>query len=97
MTLASESADARPLGQHPMSHRQWQAVGLTAAINALDGFDLLAVSFAAPKLTIAWGLSKATLGTIIGAGLVGVAVGSAFVAPWADLSGGAQWYFRASR
>ena len=71
----------------PMSRLQKNAVGLTVALCALDGFDVLVITFAASVLERQWGIGKAELGYILSAGLLGMAGGSALIAPLADVLG----------
>lgn len=71
----------------PMSRYQSLALAVTVALCALDGFDVLAITFAAPGIVAAWGLSKAALGIAFSMGLLGMAVGSLAVSPIADIVG----------
>lgn len=71
----------------PMSPYQWVAVAVTVALCALDGYDVLAVTLAAPGLSHAWGLTKVELGLVFSLGLFGMAAGSLAVAPMADIAG----------
>jgi benzoate transport len=59
-----------------MGIAQWVAVFVTFGLNALDGFDVLAISFASPGIARDWGLSSGTLGWILSMELLGMAVGS---------------------
>ena len=77
----------RALDDGPMSRFQMLAIGLCVALNMLDGFDVLVVAFTAPEVAREWRLSGAQLGLLLSAGLVGMAAGSLFVAPWADRFG----------
>jgi benzoate transport len=70
-----------------MSVYQWLIVGLCIVLNALDGFDVLAMAFTANSVTRDFGLSGAGLGILLSAGLVGMAIGSLGLAPWADVIG----------
>ena len=54
---------------------------------AADGFDVASVSYVAPLLKKAWGLTPAQLGPIFGAGLFGLTVGSFVFGPLADRIG----------
>lgn len=82
------SADLRAqLDAAPMSRAQVFAVALTFLLSALDGYDVLSVTFAAPAVTAAWGIGKAALGVVLSAGLVGMALGSFLLAPLADVVG----------
>src|SRR5258708_23459673 len=81
-------ADPRALMRGaPMSALQRAAVAVTVALCALDGFDVLAASFAAPAISVAWGIDRAALGAMLSAGLVGMALGSLLLAPAADTIG----------
>jgi hypothetical protein len=48
-----------------MSIGQWLAVLVTVGLNAMDGFDVLSISFASPGIARDWGLDKATLGWVL--------------------------------
>lgn len=74
--------DAKPLG-----HLQWRVVGLCWLVNILDGFDLLAISFAAPTIAKAWQLDPRTLGIVFSSGLLGMTLGSLLLGPAADRIG----------
>lgn len=70
-----------------MSAHQILAVAITVALCALDGFDILAITFAAPGIVAAWGIDRTQLGIVFSVGLVGIAAGSLLVAPLADVIG----------
>ena len=70
-----------------MSSYQIRAIATIIAICALDGFDVFAITFAAPSLLAEWGIGKAQLGIAISVGLIGMAAGSLFLAPLADQFG----------
>jgi benzoate transport len=70
-----------------MSRYQWLIVGLCIVLNALDGFDVLAMAFTANSVTRDFGLSGGQLGILLSAGLVGMAAGSLGLAPFADVIG----------
>jgi benzoate transport len=55
---------------------QWLAVFVTFGLNGLDGFDVLAISFASPGIARDWGLSAGALGWILSMELLGMAIGS---------------------
>lgn len=59
-------------------------VGITVFLNAMDGFDVLAISFASPGIADEWGISMAGLGFVLSAELVGMAIGSIFLGGVAD-------------
>lgn len=71
----------------PMSPFQWAVVGVCTFLNALDGFDVLAMAFTANRVSAEFGLSGSQLGLLLSAGLVGMAAGSLFLAPLADVFG----------
>ena len=75
------------LRNEPMSSFQMVAVAICVALNALDGFDILAITFAAPGITREWALGPGALGIVISTGLVGMSVGSLLIAPLADRLG----------
>ncbi len=71
----------------PLSRAQITAIAILVALCALDGFDVLAMTFAAPAVASNWGLGKAVLGSVFSSGLIGMAVGSFVIAPAADRFG----------
>jgi MFS family permease len=62
-------------------------IAVLFCLNALDGFDALAISFAAPGMTHEWGTSPQALGVVISLGLLATGLGSLGVAPLADKFG----------
>lgn len=56
-------------------------------LNAIDGMDIVIMSYIAPELKKAWSLSPEALGTVFSASLAGMAVGGLFIAPLADKFG----------
>lgn len=62
-------------------------VGLCALINALDGMDVMIISFVAPALAKSWGVGNEALGVVFSAGLAGMMVGCLLIAPFADTWG----------
>jgi benzoate transport len=75
------------IAERPMSSFQVLIIAVLFCLNALDGFDVLAIAFAAPGITKDWSLSSQTIGFIISVGLFANAAGSLFVAPLADRIG----------
>lgn len=71
----------------PMSAWQWVAVAITVGLNALDGFDVLSISFAAPGIAKEWGIDQAVLGWVLSMELLGMAVGSVLLGGVADKIG----------
>ena len=78
---------ASVLAGAPMRRLQVVVVALCIVLNALDGFDVLAISFAAPGIANEWGIDKATLGVVLSMELFGMAVGSALIGNVADRIG----------
>jgi benzoate transport len=70
-----------------MSAHQITAILVCVGLNMLDGFDVLVMSFTAPGVSADWKLSGSQVGMLISAGLVGMALGSLFLAPRADRYG----------
>ena len=66
---------------------QWAAVIVTVGLNAMDGFDVLSISFAAPGIAKEWGIDKATLGWVLSTELLGMAIGSVLLGGVADKVG----------
>jgi benzoate transport len=75
------------LDQAPMSRLQIIAVAIAIALNALDGFDVLAISFASPGILAEWGINRAQLGVVLSAELIGMGIGSLFLGSLADKIG----------
>jgi benzoate transport len=75
------------IGKRDMSAFQIVAVAITIGLNALDGFDVVSISFAAPGILREWGIEQGALGIVLSMGLLGMAAGSVLVAPLADVIG----------
>ena len=74
----------RILDDVPMTRLQIAAVVLCVALNAIDGFDVLAISFAAPGIAAEWGISRGALGIVLAMELIGMAAGSVVLGSIAD-------------
>ncbi|MEX5269620.1 MFS transporter [Kocuria sabuli] len=70
-----------------MSSYQWLIIAVATFLNALDGYDVLAMAFTATSVTEEFGLSGSQLGWLLSAGLIGMAVGSLVLGPLADRYG----------
>ena len=77
----------RIVADYPMSWVQIAAITVTIALNALDGFDVLSISFASPGIVKAWGIDRAALGAVLSMELIGMAVGSLLLGRVADQIG----------
>ncbi|HVI99865.1 MAG TPA: MFS transporter [Sphingomonas sp.] len=73
--------------QAPMSRFQWTIVWIMVALNALDGFDVLSISFAAPGVAREWGVDRASLGVVLSMELIGMSLGSITLGGVADRLG----------
>jgi benzoate transport len=71
----------------PMSPFQWTVIALCVLLNCLDGFDVMAMAFTAAPVSEEFGLTGSELGLLLSAGLVGMAIGSLVLAPFADRVG----------
>jgi benzoate transport len=71
----------------PMSWLQIVAVAITIGLNALDGFDVLSMSFALPGVADEWGVKRGELGILASMGLAGMAIGSLTLGGVADRIG----------
>lgn len=56
-------------------------------INLLDGFDVIAIAFAAPEIARDWSLEPAALGIVFSSGLAGMVIGALCLSPLADRYG----------
>ena len=75
------------IADSPMSVLQLVVIGLTIALNALDGFDVMAISFASPGIAAEWKIDRAALGIVLSMELIGMAVGSLLLGRVADAIG----------
>jgi benzoate transport len=66
---------------------QVMIVAICALINALDGMDVLIMSFVAPAMADDWGIGFEALGVIFSVGLAGMMIGCVVIAPFADSVG----------
>lgn len=66
---------------------QWIILVLCFLVVAADGFDTAAVGFIAPSLIGEWGITRAALGPVMSAALVGLGIGALAAGPAADRIG----------
>ncbi|MEG3176492.1 MFS transporter [Sphingomonas sp. RB3P16] len=71
----------------PMSRFQWIVVAVMIGLNALDGFDVLSISFASPGIAAEWGIDRTALGLVLSMELIGMAIGSLLLGGVADRFG----------
>ncbi len=70
-----------------MSRMQVMIVVITILLNALDGFDVLSISLAAPAIRAQMGIGDSVTGLLLSMELVGMAIGSIFLGRYADVWG----------
>lgn len=75
------------IAREPMHYRQVIAIGVATALNALDGFDVLSISFASPGIAKDWGIDRAALGLVLSMELFGMAIGAIVLGALADRIG----------
>lgn len=73
--------------QKPMNRFQIFVISLMVLLNAYDGYDVLAMAFAAPLVGAEMQIGADTIGWLMSAGLIGMMAGSLFIAPFADTIG----------
>ncbi|WP_374697756.1 MFS transporter [Alcaligenes nematophilus] len=66
---------------------QYFVLGLCMLSLIIDGFDVQAMGYVAPAIIKQWGIAKADLGPVFGAGLMGMAIGALTLGPVADRIG----------
>src|ERR1700684_1752200 len=75
------------IAMSPMSALQMSIIAITIGLNALDGFDVLSISFAAPGIAHEWGINRAALGVVLSMELIGMGIGSIVLGGAADKIG----------
>jgi benzoate transport len=70
-----------------MSWIQIVVVAITIGLNALDGFDVLSISFASPGIAREWNIDRAALGLVLSMELIGMGLGSILLGGVADQFG----------
>src|SRR5271166_4193177 len=83
----SMSDPRKTLSVSNMSVAQIAAVAITIGLNAIDGFDVLAISFASPGIAREWGIDRAALGIVLSMELIGMGLGSISLGGVADKIG----------
>ncbi|MEZ0538328.1 MFS transporter [Fibrella arboris] len=77
-------------GPTRLSGLQVSSILVCFLMNVLDGMDVMVISYTAPAIAKAWGVSPADLGLVFSTGLLGMAVGAMFLAAKADTIGRRQ-------
>src|ERR1700716_776497 len=86
-TMLVNTDPRETLASAPMSALQVVAVAITVGLTALDGFDVLSISFAAPGIATEWGIDRAALSVVLSMELIGMALGSIVLGGVADRIG----------
>ena len=85
----------RRIDDQPLVPAQFLLIAVCFLLQMIDGFDVLAMSFAAPALASDWDLSAERLGIVFSAGVLGMTLGAMFLAPLTDRIGRRAMIFRA--
>lgn len=86
--MQTDTNDPRELiARSRMSAMQVLVIGITVALNALDGFDVASISFAGPGIRREWGIDQGALGIVLSMEVVGMALGSLCLGGVADKIG----------
>jgi AAHS family 4-hydroxybenzoate transporter-like MFS transporter len=86
--MSIETVDIKAwIDNRPVAGYQWLIMSLCFFVVLFDGFDVAVMGFIAPSLIQEWGLSKAAFGPVMGAGMVGLAIGALTAGPYADRLG----------
>jgi benzoate transport len=75
------------MDNNSMNRFQWFVVAICVLLYVIDGFDVLVMAFTASSVSAEWDLTGAELGALFSSGLIGMGIGSIFLAPWADKIG----------
>jgi benzoate transport len=75
------------IDQSPMTRQQISVITLCVLLVALDGFDVLSISFAAPGISKEWGIDRAALGIVLSMELIGMGIGAFILGDIADRIG----------
>lgn len=87
MTDAPENTIRNQIDRGPFTIAQFAVLVIAFLLNAVDGFDVVAMAAAAPAFAADWNVSKTTLGYILSAVLIGMTLGAMIFAPMADVIG----------
>lgn len=95
MSASEQSAAGVVDVDHVIGHAPYAGVPMVVTILGLlsltlDGFDIQAVAFAGPALAQEWQVSRAALGPVLAAGLIGMAIGAVLFGRYADVKGRRQ-------
>lgn len=86
-SVATEADLHSLIDERAVSRTQWLTLFICFLLQTIDGFDVLAMAFAAPALAEDWSLSADRLGIVFSAGVLGMTLGAMFLAPLTDKFG----------
>jgi MFS transporter, AAHS family, 4-hydroxybenzoate transporter len=75
------------IDKNPLSSLQLATILVCFLMNMLDGMDVLIMSYTAQDIGKSWGIGPAAMGTVFSSGLLGMTIGTLFLAPFADIIG----------
>ncbi|MGP6174345.1 MFS transporter [Corynebacterium sp. A21] len=75
------------IDQRPMKASQWIIIAVAVLLMMTEGYDVQAMAFTSNAVTEDLGLTGSQLGLLLSAGLIGMAIGTAGVGPFADRYG----------
>jgi MFS transporter, AAHS family, 4-hydroxybenzoate transporter len=79
--------DGLPKSDTTITTVQFTTIFICFLMNMLDGMDVMVVSYAAPSIGKEWAISPQAMGSVFSAGLLGMTLGTLFIAPRADILG----------
>ncbi len=82
--MSTSNDPVKLIEESNMSTMQIVVVFIAILLNALDGFDLLSISFAAPGIAGEWGVAPTALGIVLSMELVGMGIGALILGGLAD-------------
>ncbi|MBN3755618.1 MFS transporter [Paraburkholderia sp. Tr-20389] len=72
------------IDERPFSRYQWGILVVCFLLVAIDTYDSVTIGFVVPVLAHAWSSSKAAFGTVMSAGILGLATGALIAGPLFD-------------
>lgn len=76
-----------PVENAAITRRQIVIIMFAVLMATVDGFDAFSMAFVAPVVGREWALDNAVLGILLSSGFAGMALGSFFISPVADVRG----------
>ncbi|NTZ82958.1 MFS transporter [Burkholderia metallica] len=91
MSMSAQKPDAidvaATIDAQPVGAFQKRLMALIALCVVIDGYDVQSMGFVAPALIASWHVSRAAMGPVFGASLVGMLIGALAMGPLADRVG----------